>query len=100
VFRDSKFGKSGEVLLDQSAVRVLAEYAQPSDRLCPRAKDRSFFITTRETRLCHPTFHQPFRALLKQAGIAHSSPTRHVRIHDLRHSSDSQDAAWLVSRRR
>ncbi|HSS54457.1 MAG TPA: tyrosine-type recombinase/integrase [Gaiellales bacterium] len=84
--RDSKFGKSREVLLHQSAVRVLAEYARLRDRLCPRAKDRCFFITTRGSRLCHPTFHQPFRALLKQAGIEHPSPIGHVRIHDLRHS--------------
>jgi integrase/recombinase XerD len=82
--RDSKFGKSREVLLHKSAVRALSDYARLRDGLCPRAKDRSFFITTRGTRVCHPTFHQPFRALLKQAGIEH--PTRHVRIHDLRHS--------------
>lgn len=84
--RDSKFGKSREVLLHESTCLKLAEYAQLRDRLCPETKDRSFFITTRGTRLCHPTFHQPFRALLKQAGIEHSSPSRRVRIHDLRHS--------------
>jgi integrase len=84
--RDSKFGKSREVLLHESAVRALADYAQLRDWLCPEAKDRSFFITTRGTRLCHPTVHQPFRALLGQAGIQHPSPSRRVRIHDLRHS--------------
>lgn len=86
IVRDSKFGKSREVLLHASAVRALAAYAQLRNRLCPQAKDRSFFITTRGTRLCHPSFHQPFRALLKQAGIKHPSPSRNVRIHDLRHS--------------
>lgn len=84
--RDSKFGKSREVLLHESTCRELAEYSQLRDRLCPHATDHSFFITTRGTRLCHPTFHQPFRALLKQAVIEHSSPSRRVRIHDLRHS--------------
>lgn len=84
--RDSKFGKSREVLLHHSAVRALGDYANIRDRLCPEVKDRSFFLTTRGTRLCHPTFHQPFRGLLKQAGIKHSSPSRRVRIHDLRHS--------------
>jgi len=86
IVRDSKFGKSREVLLHESAVRALADYSQRRDRLSPKVKERSFFITTRGTRLCHPTFHQPFRALLKQAGIEHPSPARHVRIHDLRHS--------------
>ena len=84
--RDSKFGKSREVLLHHSTVRALADYADVRDHLCREVNDRSFFITTRGTRLCHPTFHQPFRALLKQAGIEHPSPSRRVRIHDLRHS--------------
>ena len=84
--RDSKFGKSREVLLHASAVRALGDYANVRDSLVPEAKDGSFFITTRGARLCHPTVHQPFRALLKQAGIEHPSPSRHVRIHDLRHS--------------
>ena len=84
--RNSKFGKSREVLLHPSTVGALTEYGKRRDRLCPHAKDRSFFITTRGSRLCHPTIHQPFRALLKQAGVEHPSPSRRVRIHDLRHS--------------
>lgn len=86
IVRDSKFGKSREVLLHKSTVGALADYRERRDRLCPHAKERSFFINTRGTRLCHPTIHQPFRALLKQAGIDHPSPARRVRIHDLRHS--------------
>jgi len=84
--RDSKFGKSREVLLHPSTVDALKAYAEIRDRLCPRPKERSFFITTRGTRPCHPTIHQPFRALLDQAGVSHPSPPRRVRIHDLRHS--------------
>jgi integrase len=84
--RDSKFGKSREVLLAPSTVAALDEYGEVRDRLCPRPPQRSFFITTRGTRPCHPTIHQPFRALLDQAGVSHPSPPRHVRIHDLRHS--------------
>lgn len=84
--RDSKFGKSREVLLHPSTVHALNEYGEIRDRLCPRPPQRSFFITTRGTRPCHPTIHQPFRALLDQAGVSHPSPPRHVRIHDLRHS--------------
>ena len=84
--RNSKFGKSREVLLHPSTVGALTEYGKRRDRRCRHAKDRSFFITTRGSRLCHPTIHQPFRALLKQAGVEHPSPSRRVRIHDLRHS--------------
>lgn len=84
--RDSKFGKSREVLLHPSTVHALVDYAGVRERFCPRPKERSFFITTRGTRLCHPTVYAPFRALLDQAGVRHPSPPRRVRIHDLRHS--------------
>jgi integrase/recombinase XerD len=84
--RDSKFGKSREVLLHESAVRALVDYGQRRDQLCPDAEEPSFFITTRGTGLAHPTVSAPFRALLKQAGVRHPSPERQVRIHDLRHS--------------
>jgi integrase/recombinase XerD len=84
--RDSKFGKSREVLLHPSTVAALDEYGQARDRLCPHPTQRSFFITTRGTRIAHPTIHLPFRALLTQTGITHPEPGRHVRIHDLRHS--------------
>ncbi|MDQ6744976.1 MAG: tyrosine-type recombinase/integrase [Actinomycetota bacterium] len=84
--RYSKFGKSREVLLHDSTVRSLMDYGETRDRLCPHPKERSLFITTRGTRLCHPTIYAPFRALLDQAGVRHQSPSRHVRIHDLRHS--------------
>lgn len=84
--RDSKFGKSREVLLHPSTVRALASYAEIRDRLCPHPKTRSLFITTRGTRPAHPTIYQPFRALLNQAGITDVTSQRRVRPHDLRHS--------------
>jgi integrase len=84
--RDSKFGKSREVLLHPSTVQALASYSEIRDRLCPRPGTRSFFITTRGTRPAHPTILQPFHALLDQAGVRHPSPQRRGRPHDLRHS--------------
>ena len=84
--RDSKFGKSRELGLHDSTVRSLVDYGEIRDRLCPHPKERSLLITTRGTRFCHPTIYVPFRALLDQAGVRHQSPSRRVRIHDLRHS--------------
>lgn len=84
--RDSKFGKSREVLLHQSTVVALSDYAEVRDRLCPHAKEPSFFVTTRGTRPAHPTIYKPFQALLDQVGVRHPSSSRRVRIHDLRHS--------------
>jgi integrase/recombinase XerD len=86
IVRDSKFGKSREVLLHPSTVRALTSYREIRDQVCPDANKRSFFITTRGTRPAHPTIHQPFRALLDQAGVRRRSPSQRVRIHDLRHS--------------
>jgi integrase len=84
--RDSKFGKSRELLLHATTVTALAEYCEIRDRLCPHPTQRAFFITTRGTRIAHPTIYLPFRALLEQAGITHPVSGRHVRVHDLRHS--------------
>jgi integrase/recombinase XerD len=84
--RDSKFGKSREVLLHSTTVAMLDEYGAIRDRLCPHPKERSFFITTRGTRIAHPTIYLPFRALLERADITHPVLGRHVRVHDLRHS--------------
>jgi integrase/recombinase XerD len=84
--RDSKFGKSREVLLHPSTVAVLDEYGAIRDRLGLHPTQRSLFVTTRGTRIAHPTIYLPFRALLEQAGITHPVPGRHVRVHDLRHS--------------
>lgn len=86
IVRDSKFGKSREVLLHDSTVDALVDYGDTRDRLCPHPKERSFFVTTRGTRPCHPTIYQPFLALLNQAGVTHYSPSRRPRAHDLRHS--------------
>ena len=74
------------MLLHPSTVRALADYGERRDRLCRHPQARSFFITTRGTRLTHPTIYQPFRALLEQTGVRHPSPSRRPRIHDLRHS--------------
>lgn len=84
--RNSKFGKSREVLLHRSAVQALRDYAQLRDRLCPHPTASSFLITTRGTRPCNSTIHETFRALLEQAGIKHPVPGRNVRVHDPRHS--------------
>lgn len=86
IVRDSKFGKSREVLLHPSTVRALVSYGEIRERLCPHPTTRSWFLTTRGTRPAHPTIHQPFRQLLDQTGVRRRSPTGRARIHDVRHS--------------
>jgi len=84
--RDSKYGKSREVLLHQSTVEALRSYGERRDRLCPRPQAPSFFLSTRGTRLIHSTIYPTFRTLVGQAGLAQRSSSRRPRVHDLRHS--------------
>jgi integrase/recombinase XerD len=84
--RDSKYGKSREVLLHQTTIDALRSYSERRDRLCPRPQAPSFFISTRGTRLVHSTIYPTFRSLLRQAGLAQRSSSCRPRVHDLRHS--------------
>jgi integrase/recombinase XerD len=86
VIRDSKFGKSREVLVHASAIGALAAYAETRDRLRPTGDPRSVFISIRGTRLGHATFFPTFHAVLRLAGLEFAPPRRSPRAHDLRHS--------------
>lgn len=86
VIRDSKFGKSREVLVHTSTLRALAVYLDSRDRLRPDGDPHSVFISTRGTRLGHATFYPTFRAVLRLAGLEPPPPLRPPRAHDLRHS--------------
>jgi integrase len=86
VIRDSKFGKSREVLLHASTIRALAIYAETRDRLRPTGDPRSVFISTRGTRLGHRTFWPTFHAILRLVGLEPAPPLRPPRAHDLRHT--------------
>ena len=97
--RDSKFGKSREVLLHPSTVRG-------ARRTTARSATGSVRTPTQPQLLPHHARDQaraphdlPAVPRAAQAGRRHApTPGRHVRVHDLRHSLCCQDAAWLVSR--
>jgi integrase len=84
--RDSKYGKSRQVLLHRSTLDALGSYGERRDRLCRRPQAPSFFVSTRGTRLVHSTIYPSFRSLLRQAGLAQRSSSCRPRVHDLRHS--------------
>ncbi|MGH2604624.1 MAG: tyrosine-type recombinase/integrase, partial [Dehalococcoidia bacterium] len=83
---DSKFGKSRELPLHASTVAVLRAYARRRDRLCPRPKDPSFFVSTTGTRLIYNNVHMGFHKLVRQVGLKPRSPRCRPRLHDVRHS--------------
>ena len=84
--RNSKYGKSREVVLHPSTVDALRAYDRERDRLGPNRCTPSLFVSTRGTRLSHETVQPTFRQLLHQAGLEQRSAASQPRIHGLRHT--------------
>jgi site-specific recombinase XerD len=84
--RNSKYGKSREVLVHQSTVCALGAYGSQRDRLAPKRRARSFFVSSRGTRLSHQTVQPTFRQLLHLAGLEQPSGSPQPKVHGLRHS--------------
>jgi integrase/recombinase XerD len=84
--RQSKFGKSRELLLHPSSIAALRHYATARDRLCPAPKTEAFFISLRGTRLIYETVWSTFSGLTRAAGLSPRSERCRPTIHGLRHS--------------
>jgi integrase/recombinase XerD len=85
--RDSKFGRSREVLCHDSTIAALRAYSARRDQLCPRpSASPSFFVTATGTRLMHNTVYPTFHELVRQTGLHRQSPSHRPRVHDLRHA--------------
>lgn len=82
VVRESKFGKSREVVLHDTVMRALRRYARERDRVHPRPLSPSFFRSLVGTRLIYNNVHGTFARLLRHAGI----PRVKARVHELRHT--------------
>jgi integrase len=83
---DSKFGKSREVVLDDSVIHALRAYRDLREELCPRPRGEVFFVSTAGTRLFSSCVHRVFARLLRIVGLEPRSPRCRPRMHDLRHS--------------
>jgi integrase len=85
--RESKFGKSREVLLHSTTVQALKTCARRRDHLCAHLTTPSFFVSAWGTRPSYSTVPKTFYALVRQAGLnGQQSSTRSPHVHDLRHS--------------
>jgi integrase len=82
IVRDSKFGKSREVVLHETVMRALRRYAKQRDRVHPRPRSPAFFVSLAGTRLIYNNVHRMFARLIRLAGIKRSK----ARLHDLRHT--------------
>ncbi|MFJ5123016.1 tyrosine-type recombinase/integrase [Kitasatospora sp. NPDC088548] len=83
--RESKFGKSRLVPLQDSTTDALREYDRLREDLMPRVKDPAFFISLTAKRLIYACVHPVFRDLVDTAGVGLDAPHR-PRLHELRHT--------------
>jgi integrase len=84
--RDSKYGKSREVLIHDSTLAALHAYLARRDELRPTADPVCVFVSSRGTRLNHKAMQPAFDRIRRVAGVAGSSRGRWPVAHDLRHT--------------
>lgn len=82
--RNTKFGGSRMVPLHPTVTSALRSYATDRNRMCPRPRARTFFVSTVGTAVLYRAVCQTFDQLRAATGL-HSATPR-PRIHDLRHS--------------
>ncbi len=83
--RSSKFGKSRDVPVHCSTIIALHHYRRTRDRLCPRRRASSFFVSHAGKQVLHQNFHHVFLRLVRLARVGERS-VRRPRLHDLRHT--------------
>ena len=83
---DSKFGKSREVVLHDTTMHALSEYARLRDRRFPQPRCDAFLVSLRGTRLRKNCIQHMFARLLRVAGVRPRSRRCRPRVHDLRHA--------------
>ena len=83
---DSKFGKSREVVLQDSTMNALRDYGRLRDERFPQPRCEAFLVSTRGTRLRKTCIHHMFARLVRAAGLTSRSPGCRPRLHDLRHA--------------
>lgn len=85
LIRESKFGKSRLVPLQESTLEALKNYDVLHDALQPSSLDASFFVSLIRKRLGYPMVSQNFRSIVTETGIGADAPSA-PRLHDLRHT--------------
>jgi integrase/recombinase XerD len=85
MIRKTKFDKSREVPLHASTVQALERYSRDRNRLAPRRRTPSLFVSIAGSRLFYQNVHETFLKLVYAAGLGDRRPRR-PHIHDIRHS--------------
>jgi integrase/recombinase XerD len=85
IVRDSKFDRSREVALHESALAALDRYGRLRDVHHPTPQSSSLFISRTGGRLSYRTMNWHFGRLVRKAGLAPRSGRCRPRMQDLRH---------------
>jgi integrase len=88
--RQTKFGKSRFVPVEQSALTALTHYAECRDELCSRRQTDAFLVSERGTRLQHCAARRTFARVSQAIGLRPSADGRRIgrgpRLQDFRHT--------------
>jgi integrase len=88
--RQTKFGKSRFVPVEQSTLAALADYADRRDKLCPRRESDAFLISERGTRLQGCAARRTFAKVSHAIGLRTPREDRRIgrgpRLQDFRHT--------------
>lgn len=82
--REAKFGRSRLVPLHSTTTSALDTYAGERDRLCPKPRPSTFFVSHLGRALPYQEVQASFRQLTVVTGLC--TATVRPRLHDLRHS--------------
>jgi integrase len=101
--RESKFGKSRFVPLEESARLALAAYSTFRDTVLPRRETPAFLVTQRGSRLGRHAARRTFANLCKAVGLRPMGHPRRLgrgpRLQDMRHSFATRRLiAWYRAR--
>jgi integrase/recombinase XerD len=82
--RDAKFGRPRLVPLHKSTVAALGSYANLRDRICPKPRPNTFFVSAAGKALSDKTVRLAFNQITTDLGLR--TAVLRPRIHDLRHT--------------
>lgn len=85
IVRDSKFDRSREVPLHETALAALDRYGRLRDTYYPTPQSPSLFISRTGARLSYSTMNGHFGRLVRKAGLAPRTDRCRPRMQDLRH---------------
>jgi len=84
--RDSKLGKSRQLMLHPTTVDALESYLRRRSELSPLPSEAALFVHAAGNRLNYPAAQQMFQVLVRRAGLRPRSERCKPTIHGLRHS--------------